>query len=74
MIVEPNESQHPDIQKLNINVAKLEEVTMDALSSFFSDNDKNNNLKKKPYITEIFKMARAEEQYKRGEIGTAHLR
>ncbi|KAK3357107.1 hypothetical protein B0T25DRAFT_147256 [Lasiosphaeria hispida] len=68
LIVEPNASQHPDIQKLNINVAALEEVTTDALSSFFNDKDNTNNAKKKPFLREIFKVARHEEQYKRGEI------
>ncbi|KAL1862977.1 hypothetical protein VTK73DRAFT_6564 [Phialemonium thermophilum] len=68
MVVEPNEKQHPDIQKLNLNVARLEEVTMDALSTFFSDKDNTNNARKKPYLKEIFKVARFEERYKNGEI------
>lgn len=70
MVVEPNAKQHPDIQKLYLNVAKLEEVTMDALSTFFSDKENGNNAKKKPYLKEIFKVARQEERYKNGEIGT----
>lgn len=70
LVVEPNATQHPDIQKLGINVQKLEEVTMESLSSFFNDTGgKNNNSKKKPYLKEIFKVAKHEEQYKRGEIG-----
>jgi hypothetical protein len=54
---------------LNIDIAKLEELTMESLSGFFNENDKNNNAKKKPYLKEIFKVARHEEQFKRGEIG-----
>jgi hypothetical protein len=69
MVVEPNAKQHPDIQKLNLNVKKLEEVTTDALSTFFSDKENNNNAKKKPFLKEIFKVAKAEERYKNGEIG-----
>ncbi|KAH8910123.1 hypothetical protein BR93DRAFT_461043 [Coniochaeta sp. PMI_546] len=68
MVVEPNAKQHPDIQKLNLNVKKLEEVTTDALSTFFSDKENNNNAKKKPFLKEIFKVAKAEERYKNGEI------
>ncbi|KAK4455831.1 hypothetical protein QBC34DRAFT_444625 [Podospora aff. communis PSN243] len=68
LIIEPNATQHPDIQKLNIDIAKLEELTMESLSGFFNENDKNNNAKKKPYLKEIFKVARHEEQFKRGEI------
>jgi len=74
MIIEPNATQHADIQKLNIDVDKLEEITMESLSGFFNENDKNNNAKKKPYLKEIFKVARHEEQYRRGEIGKLHGR
>ena len=73
MIVEPNEKQHPDIQKLNLNTAKLEEATLEALSGFFADKDNPNNAKKKPYLKEIFKVARFEERYKNGEIGKATI-
>ncbi|KAI5928756.1 hypothetical protein F4810DRAFT_22710 [Camillea tinctor] len=68
MIVEPNHKQHPSIQKLNLNVAQLEEITNEALSSFFTDKDNPNNMMKKPYLKEIFKVARVEERYKDGQI------
>lgn len=66
IVLEPNTKQHPDIRKLGLNVAKLEETTAEALSSFFMDNEAN--ARKKPYLTEIFKVARQEERYKNGEI------
>ncbi len=66
IVLEPNGKQHPDIRKLGLNVTKLEETTAEALSSFFMDNDAN--ARKKPFLTEIFKMARQEERYKLGEI------
>lgn len=69
MIVEPNHTQHPSIQKLYLNVSKLEEVTNEALSSFFTDKDNPSNLQKKPYLKEIFKVAHLEERYKDGQIG-----
>jgi hypothetical protein len=69
MIVEPNAKQHPDIQKLNLNVKKLEEATYEALSGFFSDKENPNNSKKKPYLKEIFYIAKSEEKFKNGEIG-----
>ncbi|KJR80763.1 uncharacterized protein SPSK_05116 [Sporothrix schenckii 1099-18] len=68
MIVLPNSEQHPDIQKLNLNVAKLEEATMEVLSSFFTDKDSPNNIKKKPYLKEIFLLAKYEERFRNGEI------
>lgn len=69
MIVLPNAEQHPDIQKLNLNVAKLEEATTEVLSSFFTDKDAPNNIKKKPYLKEIFLLAKYEERFRNGEIG-----
>jgi hypothetical protein len=69
MIVEPNERQHPDIQKLKLNVKKLEEITIEALSGFFADKDIPANAKKRPFLNEIFKVAKQEERFKKGEIG-----
>ncbi|OTB06831.1 hypothetical protein M426DRAFT_9261 [Hypoxylon sp. CI-4A] len=71
MVVEPNHTQHPAMQKLNLNVEKLEEVTNEALSSFFTDKDNPNNLAKRPYLKEIFKVAQREENYKDGQIDGA---
>ncbi|KAL7786734.1 hypothetical protein V8C37DRAFT_287279 [Trichoderma ceciliae] len=66
LVVEPINKQHLDIQKLGLNVKKLEETTVEALSSFFMDNEAN--AKKRPFLNEIFKVARQEERYKNGEI------
>lgn len=70
MITDPNHLQHKDIQKQNLNVSKLEEATFEALSAFFGDAENPNNSKKKPYLKEIFKVARYQERFKNGEIGT----
>lgn len=72
MIVEPNHKQHPDIRKLNLTVAKLKEVTNEAMSPFFADKTTPNNAKKKPYLQEILRVAREEEKYKNGKIGSPH--
>ncbi|KAJ4202987.1 Hypothetical protein NCS54_01034000 [Fusarium falciforme] len=74
MIVEPNSRQHPDIQKLNLNVKKLEEITIEALSGFFADKENPANARKRPYLNEIFKVAKQEERYKNDEIdGTMEI-
>ncbi|KAF5024950.1 hypothetical protein F66182_2964 [Fusarium sp. NRRL 66182] len=74
MIVEPNKRQHPDIQKLNLNVKKLEEITTEALSGFFADKDNPANAKKRPFLNEIFKVAKQEERFKNEEIdGTTEI-
>lgn len=69
MIVEPNEKQHPAIQKMRLDVDKLREATDEALSSFFAGKENEKNAKKKPYLDEIFKVAMQEQRYKHGEIG-----
>jgi len=67
LVVEPNEHQLADIQRLNVTIPKLEQVTWDALSQFFGDSKPNEA--KRPYLKELFKVAKMEEQSKRGEIG-----
>ena len=69
MVVEPNERQHPDIQKLNLTVKKLMDVTHEAMSTFFTDKETPGNSRKKPYLDEIFRVAQAEERYKANQIG-----
>ncbi|KAM0436035.1 hypothetical protein ACHAPT_002927 [Fusarium lateritium] len=74
MIVEPAARQHPDIQKLNLNVKKLEEITIEALSGFFADKENPANARKRPYLNEIFKVAKQEERFKNDEVdGTMEI-
>ncbi|KAI0024971.1 hypothetical protein F4780DRAFT_486666 [Xylariomycetidae sp. FL0641] len=73
MIIEPNHKQPPSIQRLQLNVATLEEVTMEALSAFFADRESPSNAMKKPYLKEIFRVAKREEGYKNGELDPATL-
>ena len=42
---------------------------MDALSTWFADKENPANAAKQPLLKELFKLARAEERYKNGEIG-----
>lgn len=67
LVIEPGAKQHADIQKLGLNVKKLEECTNEALSGFFSESATNAG--KKQFLTEIFKVAKQQERYKNGEIG-----
>lgn len=72
LVTEPKESQHPDIRNFNLTVAALEADANETLSSFFSERGNNEkNLAKKPFLKELMKVARHEEQYKRGEIDAA---
>ena len=69
MIVVPNNQQHADLKKLNLTVAKLKDVTNEALSGWFTDKDNPNNALKKPRLDEIFKVAAQEERFRHGQIG-----
>ncbi|KAI1877878.1 uncharacterized protein JN550_000060 [Neoarthrinium moseri] len=68
LVMQPNEYQHRDIRKLQLNIAKLEEVTNEALSSWFADSTNPGNRQKKPYLKEIFKVAHQEERFLAGGI------
>ncbi|KAM7190663.1 Protein of unknown function (DUF2841) domain containing protein [Rhypophila sp. PSN 637] len=65
LIIEPNDNQHPAIKRLNLCVSKLEKITNDSLTDFFAEN---NDETKEYHLKEMFKVARTEEQYKKGEI------
>ena len=69
MVIEPPHKQCPTVQKMGLNVRKLEEATTEAMSIWFNDADHPENLLKKPFLKEIFKVAKAQERYKNGEIG-----
>lgn len=71
LVVEPNEKQHPDIRKLNLNVAKLEDATWEALSTFFMEN--KANALKRHHLNEIFKVATSEQKHRNDEIGTSYV-
>jgi hypothetical protein len=69
MIVEPPEKQCTTVQKLGLNIRKLEQATMESVANWFSDKEHPENAAKKVLLKEIFKAAKAEERYKNGEIG-----
>ncbi|RYP60736.1 hypothetical protein DL770_009937 [Monosporascus sp. CRB-9-2] len=71
LIVEPAERQHPAVQKVHLNVSKLSDLTMDAMSSWFADKENPANATKQPLLKELFKLARAEERYKNDEIDSS---
>ncbi|TAQ83041.1 hypothetical protein B7494_g8635 [Chlorociboria aeruginascens] len=70
LVVQPNHLQHHSIQKLNLDVKQLEEVTMEAMARWFEDKDNPANAEKKPFLREIFRVAKYEQRCLHGEIGT----
>lgn len=73
LVVQPYQQQHPSIQKVQLNVKKLEENTNEAMSNWFNDSEHPENFCKKVLLKEIFKVAKMEERYLRGEIGLFSL-
>lgn len=74
MAITPQDKQIPSVQKSNLSVDKLEEVTWEAMTTFFNDREKPGNAEKKGYLKEIFKVAKMEQSYRRGEIdGTTKI-
>jgi hypothetical protein len=69
MIIEPTPTQCDTVQKLELNVRKLEEVTMEAMSNWFNDKEHPDNASKRNLLREVFKVAKAEESYRNGELG-----
>jgi hypothetical protein len=76
LVVEPPATQHEAIRKANLDLKKMEAITFEALSAWFSDrqapNDVKKNMNKKPILREIFRVARQEQRYKSGEIGRSY--
>lgn len=73
LIVQPSEEQRLIILELGLDVGKLEEVTMDQLSPWFNDPTCPTNAKKRPILNELFRVAKAEESFIKGEIGIIYL-
>jgi hypothetical protein len=69
LVMDPPQQQNAEISKLNLSVSKLEEVTADAMAPFYSDSQNPTNASKKQYLDELFRVAKMEERYKRGECG-----
>ena len=64
LIVNPDPDKAQNIR--NINIKKLEELTNEAMSNWWNEKD---NLLKRPFLREIFKVAKQEERYRNGELG-----
>ncbi|ELR02351.1 hypothetical protein VC83_07779 [Pseudogymnoascus destructans] len=51
-----------------VDVAKLEEVTREAMATWFADREKPKNAEKRGYLTQLFRVLYKEERYRRGEL------
>lgn len=51
-----------------IDVAKLEEVTREAMATWFADREKPKNAEKRGFLDQLFLVLYEEERYRRGEL------
>jgi hypothetical protein len=57
------------VRNMGLTVKILERQTYEGLSIWFNDEQYPENIQKKSFLVDIFKIARMEERYKAGEIG-----
>ena len=59
--------QQRDVKRMELNVAKLQEITFKALAGWFAETEVN--AQKRQYVDELFRVAKEEERLFNGEIG-----
>jgi uncharacterized protein YggU (UPF0235/DUF167 family) len=71
LVIDPNARKEGVLAQ--ITVQELEKVTNEAMSGFFNDTKGKGNAHKKPSLKEIFKVAKQQARYKRGELSKYRL-
>ncbi|KAL5346625.1 hypothetical protein ACLOAV_008332 [Pseudogymnoascus australis] len=61
-----SQDRNSPAQQRKVGVAKLEEVTREAMATWFAE--KPQNAKKRSFVTQIFRVLHKEERYRRGEL------
>jgi hypothetical protein len=54
-----------------INAAKLQQISLDSINNESTDKDKHESWRR--FVVEIFRVAKMQERYKKGEIGMIKL-
>jgi hypothetical protein len=65
--------QSRTVQNMGLTAKILESAAFDALSGWFTDDQYPENIQKKSFLVDIFKIARVEERYKASEIGKCRV-
>jgi hypothetical protein len=71
VVIDPDNDKPSNIKLVNIK--KLEEVTMEAMSTFFADTKHASNSQKRPLLKEIFSVAKMEERFQSGGLGKVYV-
>jgi hypothetical protein len=69
IIVQPQEKRVLSLGKRDLTTEKLREATMVAMNNWLFDEEHPEDAVKRRLLEELFRVARAEEKYKNGEIG-----
>lgn len=67
VVLDQNRSKSEALQPLRIK--DLEETALEAAAAWFNEKNKPKNAEKRVFLKDIFKVAKMEERYRRGEIG-----
>ena len=67
MVARPKEKQPEAVRNSGLDIAKLEEVAMESLDSWFGDEEHPENILKKATLRDIFEVAKAEERFQKEE-------
>ncbi|KFY30587.1 hypothetical protein V493_01814 [Pseudogymnoascus sp. VKM F-4281 (FW-2241)] len=63
-----SQERNSPAQQRKVDVAKLEEVTREAMATWFADREKPKNAEKRGFLTQLFRVLYKEERYRRGEL------
>ncbi|OBT92686.1 hypothetical protein VE01_09686 [Pseudogymnoascus verrucosus] len=63
-----NQDSKSQARLRGVTVAKLEEVTREAMATWFADREKPKNAEKRGFLTQLFRVLYNEERYRRGEL------
>jgi hypothetical protein len=67
LVITPHHIQQHDVQRQRLTVQKLQDVSVEALNVSFFPIDENNE-SKRPYLMDMFEVAKAEERYRAGGL------
>src|ERR1700716_3059137 len=68
VIMDGNRNDKSDYQE-TVTIKKLEEYTWENTAAWFNDKD-GKNASKRVFLKDIFRVAKMEERYRKGELGT----
>ncbi|OBT84793.1 hypothetical protein VE02_06916 [Pseudogymnoascus sp. 03VT05] len=63
-----NQDSKSQARLRGVTVAKLKEVTCEAMATWFANREKPKNAEKRPFLTQLFQVLYSEERYRCGKL------